>query len=134
MILYRVFLLDGTTAVSYGEFARIAGNVVFSMPLGGLETDAPQLQLVSLAEGVVDWPRTEAYAEAARAKQFVETRGEAEFSRLSETVASALNQVAFTEDPAKRLAIADRASPLFGATERSVAVFVEVQTPPLGEW
>jgi hypothetical protein len=109
VILYRVFLLDGTTAVSYGEFARIAGNVVFSMPLGGLETDAPQLQLVSLAEGVVDWPRTEAYAEAARAKQFVETRGEAEFSRLSETVASALNQVAFTEDPAKRLAIADRA-------------------------
>ena len=70
VILYRVFLLDGTTAVSYGEFARIAGNVVFSMPLGGLDTDAPQLQLVSLSESAVDWPRTEAYAEAARAKQF----------------------------------------------------------------
>ena len=109
MILYRVFLLDGTNAVSYGEFARIAGTVVFSMPLGGLGTDTPQLQLVSLSESAVDWPRTEAYAEAARAKRFVETRAEAEFSRLSEAVATTLNQVALTEDPAKRLAIADRA-------------------------
>jgi hypothetical protein len=109
VVLFRVFLLDGTTAVSYGELARSAGNVVFSIPLGGLETDAPRLQLVSLPEGVVDWRRTEAYAEAARARQFAETRGEAEFGRLSEAVATTLNQVAFTEDPAKRLAIADRA-------------------------
>ena len=36
VILYRLFMLDGTTAVSYGEFARIAGTVVFSMPLSGL--------------------------------------------------------------------------------------------------
>jgi hypothetical protein len=109
VVLYRLFLLDGTTAVSYGEFARIAGNVIFSMPLGGLETDAPQLQLVSLSESAVDWRRTEAYAEAARARQFVETRGEAEFARLSEAVAGTLNQVAYTEDPVKRLAIADQA-------------------------
>jgi hypothetical protein len=109
VILYRVYLLDGTSAVSYGEFARIAGTVVFSMPLGGLDTDAPQLQLVSLSESVVDWPRTEAYAEAARAKRFIETRADAEFSRLSQAVATTLNQVAITEDPVKRLAIADRA-------------------------
>jgi hypothetical protein len=109
VILYRLFLLDGTTAVSYGEFARIAGNVVFSMPLGGLDTETPQLQLVSLPEASVDWPRTEAYAEAARARHFVETRGEAEFSRLSDAVAGTLNQIAFTQDPAARLAMADRA-------------------------
>jgi hypothetical protein len=109
VILYRVFFLDGTSAVSYGEFARTGGSIVFSIPLSGTDTDSPQLQLVSLAESSVDWPRTEAYAEAARAKQFGETRGEAEFSRLSEAVAATLNQVAFTEDPAKRLAIADRA-------------------------
>ena len=109
VILYRVFLLDGTNAVSYGEFARIAGTVVFSMPLGGLGTDTPRLQLVSLSESAVDWPRTEAYAEAARAKHFLETRAETEFSRLSEAVATTLNQVALTEDPAKRLAIADQA-------------------------
>jgi hypothetical protein len=112
VILYRVFLLDGTNAVSYGEFARIAGTVVFSMPLGGLDTETPKLQLVSLSESAVDWPRTEAYAEAARAKRFIETRAEAEFSRLSEAVATTLSQVAVTEDPVKRLAIADRARQL----------------------
>ena len=109
VVLFRVFLIDGTTAVSYGELSRIAGTVVFSLPLGGLDTNAPQLQLVSLPETVVDWGRTEQYAEAARAKQFAETRGEAEFGRLSEAVAATLNQIAFTEEPARRLAIADRA-------------------------
>ena len=74
VILYRVFLLDGTNAVSYGEFARIAGTIVFSMPIGGLGTDAPRLQLVSLSESAVDWPRTEAYAEAARAKRLKRMR------------------------------------------------------------
>ena len=112
VILYRVFLVDGTAAVSYGEFAHVAGSVVFSMPLGGLDTDTPQLQLVSLPEASVDWPRTEAYAESARAKHFVDTRAEAEFSRLSEAVAGTLNQIAFTEDAAARLAMADRARQL----------------------
>ena len=112
VILYRVFLVDGTAAVSYGEFAHVAGSVVFSMPLGGLDTDTPQLQLVSLPEASVDWPRTEAYAESARAKHFVDTRAEAEFSRLSEAVAGTLNKIAFTEDAAARLAMADRARQL----------------------
>ncbi len=109
VILYRLFMLDGSTAVSYGEYARVGGTVVFSLPLSGLDRDTPQLQLVSLAESTVDWPRTEAYAEAARAKQFIDTRGEAEFSRLSDAVAGTLNQIAFTEAPAARLALADRA-------------------------
>jgi len=109
VILYRLFMLDGTTAVSFGEYARIAGSVVFSLPLSGLDGDTPQLQLVSLAESAVDWPRTEAYAEAARARHFIDTRGEAEFSRLSDAVAGTLNQIAFTADPSARLALADRA-------------------------
>jgi len=58
---------------------------------------------------VVDWPRTDAYAEAARARQFIDTRGEQEFSRLSDAVAGTLNQIAFTADPSARLALADRA-------------------------
>src|SRR4051812_27490590 len=109
VILYRVFMLDGTSAVSYGDYARIAGNVVFSLPLGGLDSETPQLQLVSLADSAVDWARTDAYAEAARARHFIDTRGEAEFSHLSESVAGTLNQIAFTEEPARRLALADRA-------------------------
>jgi hypothetical protein len=109
VVLYRVFLLDGTTVVSYGEFARSAGTIVFSMPIGSPDSDPPRLQLVSLPETAVDWARTDAYADAARAKQFADTRGEAEFSRLSDEVASTLNQIAYTADPAKRLALADRA-------------------------
>ena len=109
VILYRLFMIDGTSAVSYGEYARMAGTVVFSLPLSGLDSDTPQLQLVSLAESAVDWPRTDAYAEAARARHFIDTRAEAEFSRLSDSVAGTLNQIAFTEDPSARVALADRA-------------------------
>ena len=54
VILYRLFMIDGTSAVSYGEYARMAGTVVFSLPLSGLDSDTPQLQLVSLAESAVD--------------------------------------------------------------------------------
>src|SRR5262249_11876434 len=43
----RVFLKDGTTLVSYGEFARVGDRVVFSMPLGGPQ-DNPELQPVNI--------------------------------------------------------------------------------------
>ena len=33
--LFRVFLRDGASLVSYGEFARVGDQVVFSMPVGG---------------------------------------------------------------------------------------------------
>ncbi len=109
VVLYRVFFLDGTVAVSYGEYARIAGDIVFSVPIGALDNGTPPLRLVSLPETLVDWPRTEAYAEAARAKQFADTRGEEEFSHLSDRVAGTLSEIAYTEAPLERLALAERA-------------------------
>jgi hypothetical protein len=33
--LYRVFLYDGTTLLSYGEYARVSDRVVISLPIGG---------------------------------------------------------------------------------------------------
>ena len=33
--LFRIFLRDGTTLVSYGEFARVDDRVIFSMVVGG---------------------------------------------------------------------------------------------------
>src|SRR5687767_4147368 len=36
--LFRVFLLNGDTLISYGEFARVGDRVVISVPLG----DTPQ--------------------------------------------------------------------------------------------
>jgi hypothetical protein len=103
--LYRIFLQDGTTLVSYGEYARVDNRVVFSIPVGAIET-SPQLQLVSIADSVVDWTRTEEYAEAVRARRYAETRGEEDFAALSNHVARALNEVVHTKDPAQRLAMA----------------------------
>jgi hypothetical protein len=106
-VLYRVFLRDGSTLVSYGDYARVGDRVVLSVPIG--EGDQPQLQLVTITEASVDWQLTDRYAEAARANRYADTRGEDDFNLLSGEVARALNEVALANDPAKRLALADRA-------------------------
>lgn len=107
-VLYRIFLRDGSTVVSYGEFARVADRVVFSIPMGD-DPAAPSLQLVSIPEATVDWEKTDRYAEAARSRRYAETRGEADFTLLSSEVARVLNEVALTDDPARRVALADYA-------------------------
>lgn len=107
-VLYRIFLQDGTAIVSYGEYARVADRVVFSIPIGPLEP-TPRLHLVSIADTAVDWGRTEEYTEAVRARRYAETRGEEDFAILSNHVASALNEVALTKDPVRRLEMAEEA-------------------------
>jgi hypothetical protein len=107
-ILFRLFLLDGSSLVSYGELARVADRVVFSMPLGDAST-APNLQLVSIPQASVDWVRTDRYSEAVRARRYAETRGESDFALLGGRVTEALNQIALTPDPARRLAMAREA-------------------------
>ena len=106
-VLYRVFLRDGSTLVSYGEYARVGDRVVLSVPIG--EGEQPQLQLVTITEASVDWQLTDRYAEAARANRYASTRGEDDFNLLSGQVARALNEVALTNDPVKRVALADGA-------------------------
>lgn len=104
-VYYRLFLTDGTSLASYGEFARVADRVVFSMRLGGTESD-PRLQLVSIPAAQVDWPATERYADAARAAHYAATRGEQEYAAMNDSVAAALNDVAQSTDPQARLRIA----------------------------
>lgn len=106
--LYRIFLLDGTTLTSYGEFARVSDRVVFSIPIGN-PIPEPTLQLISIAQESVDWDRTDKYAEAVRARRYAETRGEEDFALLSSRVVEALNLLALTPDPARRLAMAEEA-------------------------
>lgn len=106
-VLYRIFLRDGSTMISYGDFARVGDRVVLSVPVGTGER--PDLQLVSIAESRVDWQLTDRYADAARAKHYANTRGEDDFNLLSNEVARALNEVALTNEPAKRVALADHA-------------------------
>lgn len=107
-VLYRVFLVDGSSLASYGEFARVGDRVVFSLPVGDA-AQPPVLQLVSIPEATVDWQRTEQYSNAVRAKRYGETRGEREFAALSVRVADALNEIALTPDPGRRLAMATEA-------------------------
>ena len=104
---FRVFLTDGTSLVSYGEFARVGDRIVFSMPTAA--TGDPQLKLIDLAASLVDWDRTMRYAASARATHYIQTQGDNDYTALSNQVAQSLNEVAITTDPAKRLAIVERA-------------------------
>jgi hypothetical protein len=106
-VLYRIFLTDGSALASYGEFARVADKVVFSMPLGGTPAE-PRLELVSVPAAKVDWPATERYADAARASRYASTRGETDYARLTAEVASALNGIAAAPDDRTRLQIAEK--------------------------
>ena len=105
--LFRVFLKDGGTLVSYGEVARVGDRVVFSMPVG--VGNPPTLHLTTLAATRVDWDRTERYAMSARAGRYNETQAENDYIELSNQVAQTLNDVGQISEPAKRLEAVERA-------------------------
>ena len=105
--LFRVFLKDGGTLVSYGEIARVGDRVVFSMPVG--VGNPPTLHLTTLAESRVDWNRTDRYAASARSGRYLETQAENDYIDLSNQISATLNEVAQTTDPARRLDLVTRA-------------------------
>ncbi len=104
--LFRVILNDGTALVSFGEFTRVGDRVVFSMPLDSPRGD--RLQLVNLPASAVNWESTQQYADATRYAQYVATRGEADFAVLTGEVALALNEIALSKDPTRRLQLAEQ--------------------------
>lgn len=106
--LFRVFLEDGTSLVSYGELARLDDQVVFSMPTSA-STSAPQLQLINIPASRVDWPRTINYAESVRATRYLATRAQGDYDLLTADIAQVLNDVGQTDDPVRRLAIVEQA-------------------------
>lgn len=106
--LFRVFLKDGSSLVSYGELARLHDRVVFSMPTSAADAE-PQLHLVTLSPDRVDWDRTTRYADSARATRYLATRAEQDYALLTEQVAQALDDVSNARDAAARLAIVERA-------------------------
>lgn len=108
-MLFRIFLKDGRTLVSYGDIARVADRVVFSIPVGLIDGPAPPLHLVNIAESAVDWDQTDRYAHALRARHYAATRGESDFERLSDEVARTLSHVSQAKDPSRRLALATEA-------------------------
>jgi hypothetical protein len=106
--LFRLFLRDGSSIVSFGEFARLDEQVVFSMPVGG-PSDQPRLHVVTLPASQVDWVRTDRYSAAARYQRYAEGPGEEDFQLLSSEVARVLNQVALSTDKVAALASAEQA-------------------------
>jgi hypothetical protein len=106
--ILRIFLRDGTTLTSYGEYARVGERLVFSVPLGE-DHGEPRLQLVSVPGTAVDWMRTDGYRESVRANRYAESRGESDYALMTAAVARVLNDIALTSDPAKRLALATEA-------------------------
>jgi hypothetical protein len=106
--LFRIFMLDGKTFVSYGEFVRLDENVVFSMPVGG-PPDQPRLQVSMVRANLVDWAKTDRYAASARYQRYASTRGEEDYLRLTNEVADVLNTIALSTDRQRALAIAERA-------------------------
>jgi hypothetical protein len=105
--LFRVFLKDGSTLVSFGEVARVGDRAVFSIKVG-TAPDAP-LELVDLAADLVNWTRTDQYAYSARADHYLATRAEDDYTVLANSVARTLNAVAFAPDAASRLKIVESA-------------------------
>ncbi len=99
---FRLFLANGTVVACLGEFARVDDRVVFSLPLG---SDGAS-RLMSLPASSVDWPKTDEYAESLRSSRYADTRGETDFSVLAGQVAEALNEMAFTKDPARKMQLA----------------------------
>jgi hypothetical protein len=106
--LFRLFLRDGTSVVSYGEFARVDEHVVFSMPVGG-PSDEPRLHVVSLPMSEIEWGRTDRYAESARYQRYAEARGEDDFQTLSNDIARVLNEIALSSDKRGALPSAEQA-------------------------
>ena len=72
----RIFLEHGEDLVAYGDYARVGGRVVFSLPLTA-EPAAGRAQLVGIPAGTVDWETTERYAESVRRARHAAARGDA---------------------------------------------------------
>jgi hypothetical protein len=102
---YRIFLTDGTPLVSFGEFARANGKVVFTVPIGSpFSPDA--LRIVTLPDNLIDWERTNRYTDAVRLQWYALTRGDQDYTVLTAAVARALGDMAFARTARAKLGIA----------------------------
>ncbi len=106
--LFRVFLRDGSTIVSYGEYARVADRVIVTLPIGDTGS-TPDLQMLSIPADTVDWEKTDAYADSARAARYAATLGPNDFALLNNGVSIALSEIAATPDASRKMAMATEA-------------------------
>jgi hypothetical protein len=101
---FRIFLLDGQILSALGEFTRVDDMVMLQVPLGPPgPSGVPEPRTVTIAASAVDWPRTDAYRDAIRRAQFVQTGGEQAYAAFTEEVAATLRDVALLPDPLERI-------------------------------
>ena len=105
--MFRVFLKDGSSVATYGEFVRVGDQVVFSIPLGQ-ENGLPRLQAASVPADEVDWPETDRHAASLRAERYFATRAQTDFDVLADAMQKLLQELAKTDDVRMKLAIAER--------------------------
>ena len=104
---FRLFLAQGGDLVIRGDYVRVGDRVVVLLPLHDDEALRPS-QLVTVPAAAVDWDTTGRYAAAVRAARYAAAGGPADFRRMSAEVAQALNEIAFSDDPQARTALAQR--------------------------
>ncbi len=91
--------------MSFGEFARVSGRVVFTVPIGS-PSSPDTLQVVSLPDSVIDWDRTERYTDAVRHRTMRRRAATRTIAALTGAVARALGEIAFATDASTKLSIA----------------------------
>ena len=104
VVVFRIFMKDGRTLASYGEYACVGDRIIFSLAVGDLGSTA--LPLVSVPLSSVDVGRTEQYAEAVRGAQFAASRGPREYEALTTEVSKAVEAVYRMPDAGARLVLA----------------------------
>lgn len=107
--LFRVFLRDGSMLVSYGEYARVADRVVVTLPIGDTSAPSPDLEVLSIPADTVDWDKTDAYADSARAARYAATAGPNDYAMLNDAVSIALSDISMTKDADRKIAMATEA-------------------------
>ena len=104
--LYRVFLRDGSTLLSYGEFARVADRVVMSVPLGQRRPVRTCSSQHSGRRRSTGRRPTRTPIRCAR-RDTPATRGPDEFALLSARGLDARStDIALTTDPGRKIAMA----------------------------
>lgn len=110
--LFRLFLVDGGEVSTYGEFARVDGQVVASVPVGEFATargETPPVQMVTIDADRIDWTRTDAYTRTVRLAQYTASTAERDYVAFTQEVARTLDQVSSTADPLTRIVLVERA-------------------------
>ena len=101
----RIFLLDGRVLNTHGDCAMLPDELVCMVKLGGGDV-AESFDLLTVPRALVNEERTTAYAQALRAAHYGATRGEQEYTELTNELARVLGELEASADRDRRLGIA----------------------------